>query len=168
MICVFWLVLTGDCVSSCAGLYQRLGMFFHVSARIRRLNVRQHFFAHMGSLTCICTHLSCIESWAWPCICWPVCACGYVGTSQEPGLEPLTARLATDLPRTCWRQTELPSATEASMYLIKALLQTGARTLPSGIWVCAGSQCLTAARLSTADAISCRHVFCAHCLRHVS
>jgi hypothetical protein len=71
MICVFWLVLTGGCVSSCAGLYQRLGVYFHVSARIRRLNVRQHLFAHMGSLICVCIHLWCIESWAWPCICWP-------------------------------------------------------------------------------------------------
>ncbi len=38
-------------MSSCAGLYQRLGVYFHVSARIRR-----HLFAHMGSLTCVCIH----------------------------------------------------------------------------------------------------------------
>ena len=96
-------------------------------------------------------------------ICWHESRARHVTTR-----EPLTARLATDLPCTCWGPTELPSATEASMYLIKALLQTGARTLPSGIWMCAGPQCLAAARLSTADAISCRHVFCALFLRHVS
>ncbi len=65
----------------------------------------------------------------------------------------LDSSLDTDPSCTRWGQTELPSAA-AILYLIKALLQTGARTQPSG----AGSRHLAASRLSTADAVGCRDV----------
>ena len=105
MICVFWLVLTGDCVSSDAGLYQRLGVHFHVYARIRRLNVRQHLFCTHGKLDMylhssfvywelsVALHLL-ARMCMW--ICWNDSRARHVTTR-----EPLTARLATDPPRTC-------------------------------------------------------------------
>ena len=59
IICACLPVLRADCVTLCAGLYQRLSVYFHVSSRIRRLSVHQHVFAHIRSLTCICTPIVC-------------------------------------------------------------------------------------------------------------